>query len=321
VGATYHLGERTVTAGRDAGNFVQVVDDQVSRRHLQIRWDGSGYQLLDLKSQNGTFVNEQRVLRHVLAPGDRIRLGGTVFEFEVAASRVSLDDFGLHAGRDASAHAKQGTKLSPATLRSADGPGGGDRRPVAAREDEIGSVRPPRAASAPRGAAASARDSRGQVQQMQECVARVEAATSTYRRSGPFLEWMLDQIEMVLEPDRLAVVFPKGGELIAWGIRRKRLRGVAGTAEELVWPVVREAFDEKRGVVYEALPGRWMKGIAGTVPPFSAVAAPMALRRTMYGVLYADVREPGAPPLDPQALSFLERLGAAAADVLLRVPR
>ena len=37
----------------------------------------------DLKSTNGTFVNEQRITRHVLKTGDVIRLGETDLLFRL----------------------------------------------------------------------------------------------------------------------------------------------------------------------------------------------------------------------------------------------
>ncbi len=47
----------------------------VSRRHLEIRWDGQIALLSDLNSTNGTTVNNAPVQEWQLADGDVIRLG------------------------------------------------------------------------------------------------------------------------------------------------------------------------------------------------------------------------------------------------------
>lgn len=82
-----HLTDRPVTVGRsrNAGcDLVLDADRQVSRRHARIEWDAvaRNYVIYDLQSTNGLYVNEQRVDNKVLHPGDRIRMGKTVFIFE-----------------------------------------------------------------------------------------------------------------------------------------------------------------------------------------------------------------------------------------------
>jgi pSer/pThr/pTyr-binding forkhead associated (FHA) protein len=48
----------------------------VSRLHCRLSAADSGtLQVEDLDSTNGTFVNERRVTRSVLVPGDRLRIG------------------------------------------------------------------------------------------------------------------------------------------------------------------------------------------------------------------------------------------------------
>jgi hypothetical protein len=54
------------------------LDDAVSRRHAEIRHQGDGYVLVDLRSTNGTLLNGERIVPHQeypLAYGDRIHLG------------------------------------------------------------------------------------------------------------------------------------------------------------------------------------------------------------------------------------------------------
>lgn len=76
----YVLGPRT-TIGRTQDNSICLAFSNVSRHHAVIELTEAGCTLKDQKSGNGTFVNDQRVRDHVLADGDRIRIGDTVFLF------------------------------------------------------------------------------------------------------------------------------------------------------------------------------------------------------------------------------------------------
>ena len=69
--------------GRAPDNHVVVNDKLVSRRHSVLKREGSGYVLEDLGTPNGTYVNNQRVQRHVLGQGDVIRLGHTLYTYRV----------------------------------------------------------------------------------------------------------------------------------------------------------------------------------------------------------------------------------------------
>ena len=81
------LGNQVITIGRAANADISIPDAKMSRFHCGIRcWDGE-YVAKDLKSRNGTFLNEQRVDVAVLKIGDRLRVGSTVFHCEARASK------------------------------------------------------------------------------------------------------------------------------------------------------------------------------------------------------------------------------------------
>ena len=72
-----------VTIGRDPANDLVTADDpRASRRHaeLRLRPDRS-WELRDLDSHNGTFVNGERTDRAVLSDGDIVSVGNHVFRF------------------------------------------------------------------------------------------------------------------------------------------------------------------------------------------------------------------------------------------------
>lgn len=65
-----------ITIGRDATNDVVLDIPVVSRFHAQVEKVGQRYRVRDLRSSNGTFVNDQRIEGDVwLKPDDSIRVG------------------------------------------------------------------------------------------------------------------------------------------------------------------------------------------------------------------------------------------------------
>src|SRR5690348_7168069 len=83
AGKEFDLSAST-TVGREGD--VALGDSEVSRRHASLSFDGSAVTVTDLGSTNGTFVNEERVdAARRLEPGDRLRIGTTVFELRLPA--------------------------------------------------------------------------------------------------------------------------------------------------------------------------------------------------------------------------------------------
>ena len=71
----YPIQGESVMVGRDRTCQVVLSHPAVSRRHARITLSGSSYVLEDLKSANGTYVNNTRVERVKLKPGDIVRFG------------------------------------------------------------------------------------------------------------------------------------------------------------------------------------------------------------------------------------------------------
>ncbi|HJQ37577.1 MAG TPA: FHA domain-containing serine/threonine-protein kinase [Thermoanaerobaculia bacterium] len=65
----------SVTVGRDRACAIVLSHPAVSRRHARITLSGTAPLLEDLQSANGTYVNNTRVDRVVLKPGDIVRFG------------------------------------------------------------------------------------------------------------------------------------------------------------------------------------------------------------------------------------------------------
>jgi len=79
---TISLSEEVTTLGSVAGNTVVLADPAVSRKHAGIRKVNGSYELADLGSTNGIYVNGHKVPKKTLEPGDIIRVGNTEAVFK-----------------------------------------------------------------------------------------------------------------------------------------------------------------------------------------------------------------------------------------------
>ncbi|MFJ6392265.1 FHA domain-containing protein [Streptomyces sp. NPDC091972] len=92
TGQSVVLGEAPLTFGRKSDNDIIIVSVSASRFHAEIVADNGAYILHDRDSRNGTFVNERRVERHELSPGDTIRIGDETFLFETQEAVETVMD-------------------------------------------------------------------------------------------------------------------------------------------------------------------------------------------------------------------------------------
>lgn len=85
------LGQIPLRIGRAPDNTVVINDPQASAHHVEVTpgFGNNGYQIIDLGSTNGTFVNEQRLTANMPRPlyaGDTIRIGTTSFTYEASGA-------------------------------------------------------------------------------------------------------------------------------------------------------------------------------------------------------------------------------------------
>ncbi|GEM_PF-5602731 len=87
----YEIIGDVVTMGRGRFNTITLSDEKLSKEHCVIERQGKKFFMRDLKSLNGTFVNDKRVTEDVkLSPGDIVRIGDTVFIFQKVHGETSL---------------------------------------------------------------------------------------------------------------------------------------------------------------------------------------------------------------------------------------
>ena len=79
---TLPLDTEVTTIGSVAGATVVLADPAVSRKHAAIRKVDGNYELADLGSTNGVYVNGHKVPKKTLEIGDIIRVGNTEAVFK-----------------------------------------------------------------------------------------------------------------------------------------------------------------------------------------------------------------------------------------------
>ena len=65
-----------INIGRRLENDLVIDDPRVSRYHAQLRAVDGWYELLDMDSSGGTYINGMRITKSILYPGDEISLSG-----------------------------------------------------------------------------------------------------------------------------------------------------------------------------------------------------------------------------------------------------
>lgn len=83
AGTVIPLAEPEYLVGRHRENSIRITDLGVSGFHARIFRGPDGYVIEDLKSRNGTWVNNTRVFRAVLQHNDRLRLGATDLQYQI----------------------------------------------------------------------------------------------------------------------------------------------------------------------------------------------------------------------------------------------
>jgi hypothetical protein len=83
-GSRIVVGTETIEIGRLPECSIVLSDPNVSRRHAEVRRQGSDVVVADLRSTNGTRVNGVGVRERVLEDGDDITVGTTTIRFETS---------------------------------------------------------------------------------------------------------------------------------------------------------------------------------------------------------------------------------------------
>jgi len=88
LGARFLLDADVTTVGRHPNADIFLDDVTVSRRHAEFRRAGSEFEVRDLASLNGTYLENERIERSPLSDGDEVQVGK--YRLTFFASRVDL---------------------------------------------------------------------------------------------------------------------------------------------------------------------------------------------------------------------------------------
>jgi pSer/pThr/pTyr-binding forkhead associated (FHA) protein len=107
-GNYYPLGQRTNVIGRDEAVPIQIVDPNVSRKHMQIRYENDQYLAIDMNSKHGVYIKGVKIDDEtVLNDNDYITIGQTDLLF-------TLDD--VHDRENALSHFKKAGQRRYSTM-------------------------------------------------------------------------------------------------------------------------------------------------------------------------------------------------------------
>jgi len=75
AGSRFQLDKDVVSAGRHPQSDIFLDDVTVSRRHAEFRRTAAGYEVSDVGSLNGTYVNREPIESATLSNGDEVQVG------------------------------------------------------------------------------------------------------------------------------------------------------------------------------------------------------------------------------------------------------
>lgn len=87
AGRLFRVNPSGTTVGRDSRNDIILDDEAISRQHAKLRAEkGEGdegqFFIYDLASENGTFVNGEKIVKQALEDGDEVVVGRTTLVFK-----------------------------------------------------------------------------------------------------------------------------------------------------------------------------------------------------------------------------------------------
>ncbi|MBN8881065.1 type III secretion system (T3SS) inner membrane Yop/YscD-like protein [Salana multivorans] len=88
-GARFLLDAPTTSVGRDTSAEIFLDDVTVSRRHAEFRRVEDGFEVRDVGSLNGTYVNRERIEVALLHAGDEVQIGKYRLTFHPSPQRPS----------------------------------------------------------------------------------------------------------------------------------------------------------------------------------------------------------------------------------------
>ena len=256
------LNPYVTTIGRSDDNHIVLDDDRLSRHHCVIeKHSGHRFQIKDLDSTNGTYINEELVKIKELVIGDEIRAGNTVFLF------ATVEDTEKILLPETSA---EGTKIiritemkvAPEYSRILDSSTIGNNLDVLRKAHRDLTI-----------------------------VYNIATMINSIQETRELLNVLADRLVEVIKPDRLVLmVFDNGQHKTTEKVVRVR-SGNIEDADNISMSMVEEAVTEGMAILsYDALTDDRFKSKQSVIINRirSAICVPLKTRDKVLGVLYID---------------------------------
>ncbi|HEX2714210.1 MAG TPA: FHA domain-containing protein, partial [Candidatus Acidoferrales bacterium] len=280
----FSLVEDEVSIGREPSNQIALLDALVSRRHCVIRKDGQAFRIEDLDSRNSTFVNGLPVKERVLAHGDQIRVGNSIFVFREPRSEPAASDASLY-------------------LDAAQTPGGPT---VVLRKQDALYLQPQQALSLP----ATARTVRDL-----NVLLNFSRTLDSVRGLEALHQKVLEAVLEVAPADRAAILLMEEGSdgfssVLGWDRRLGPNQPI-----QVSRTILNRVVEESVAVLSNDVPGEEAYQAAEsllTPQVRSVLAVPLEVQDKLLGVIYLDASSPGSR-FDSELLQLVTALGNVAA--------
>jgi transcriptional regulator with GAF, ATPase, and Fis domain len=271
-----------VSIGRDAANPICIDDPAVALLHCKIARQNDSFLLTDQDTPSGTFVNGIPVKQRVLAPGDQIAVGNSLFLFQMeGVAAAAISPVQLEDTPPASGHEQQ------------------------LRHDELLYLRPESLAALPQSA---------RLDRALSTLLKISTAIGSIR-DVESLQWqLLGMIFDVIPAERGAILLTNGGDgeissPVAWD----RVSGPdhpVHVSRSLVRRVVKDGVAILDNEVCELD----SPSDDHAAPVHSLLCVPLAVADRALGIIYLDSANPGTPftKEDLQLLAAIAGLAAIA---------
>src|SRR5271170_1410828 len=288
-GSTFPLTDPEISIGREPANLVAILDASVSRRHCLIRQDSSQFKIQDLNSRNSTFVNGVPVTEKILASGDEIKIGNSLFLFVVpeldnqTAPSVEFDKDDTGGGSTIILRTQDARYLRNLDLRN---------------QDKI----------APTGR--TVRDL--------NALLRISKAVNSVRGLEALERQILESIFEVAPADRAAILLCDQGIEECSSVYGWDRRSGANPAVQVSRTIVSQVLQEGVALLCNDLPAaEAFSDTASVVDRHirSVLAVPLEVFDRVLGVIYLDASDP-AVRFDEDHLQLLTAIGSIAAAAL-----
>ncbi len=86
MGFSFPLTQERILIGRSSECDIRIDDENISRRHAEVRKIGELFKVRDLGSTNGTYINSRRIVEEKLEDGDLLIINRAVMKFVSSTS-------------------------------------------------------------------------------------------------------------------------------------------------------------------------------------------------------------------------------------------